>query len=139
MKLVLSLLVSCAFTLGAAPHRFTRYHVRATAFSQQGITKAGTVAHLGTVAADPAFLPIGTEIRLHQVGVLDATYVVADTGAKVIGRHIDIYLPTPAAAHRFGTRIIWIQVLKWGEGDVSPETDRAVHKQAVKTIIANSH
>lgn len=121
----------------AAPrpvHRYTRYHVMATAFCQRGITKAGTVSHTGTVAADPRFLPLGTEIRLHNAGVFDTTYIVTDTGPAIRGRRIDIYMPSVAVARKFGRREVWIQVVKWGDGAVSPRVDHAVHRHAVKKI-----
>ena len=135
MKRAILLLVVCA---GAAfargHHRFTRYHVEATAFSTSGITKAGTVSHVGTVAADPRFLPLGTEIRLYGAGRFDATYLVADTGSAVRGRHIDIYMRSPVVARRFGKRMVWIHVLRWGNGDVSARVDHAVHRRAVKKL-----
>jgi 3D (Asp-Asp-Asp) domain-containing protein len=50
-------------------------------------------------------LPLGTEIR---VAGLDAryngTYTVMDTGPKIRGRRLDLYLPDCAEAVRFGRR-----------------------------------
>jgi hypothetical protein len=54
-------------------------------------------------------------------------YVVTDTGPKVKGRHIDIYLPSATAARRFGRRIVTVRVLTYGDNrkngrEVTPKT-----------------
>ncbi len=87
----------------------------ATAFSTEGITKGGTETRFGTAAADPRLFPLGTRVRLSGAGRYSGTYVVADTGAKVAGRHVDIYLPSTAAAKEFGKRRVRVQVLRWGD------------------------
>ena len=60
--------------------------------------------HRGTAAADPAVLPLGTVIRVAGAGPYSGQYLVKDTGNKVNGRHIDIYMPTVAEAKRFGRK-----------------------------------
>jgi 3D (Asp-Asp-Asp) domain-containing protein len=108
----------------AAPrtrHRPTRYHFQATAFSIEGTTQAGTETHFGTAAADPRVLPLGTRVRISGAGPYDGTYVITDTGAKVAGRKIDIYLPNKAAAKRFGRKMIWVNVLNWGDREKPSE------------------
>lgn len=63
-----------------------------------GQTAAGTVPHRGIVAADPAVLPLGTFIRITGAGPYNGIYLVTDTGDKIAGRHIDLYVPTAAEA-----------------------------------------
>ena len=139
MHRILALWILGGLVLSARPpHRYTLYHVEATAFSLKGITNAGTVSNVGTVAADPAFLPLGTEIRVYRAGRFDATYIVADTGAKVLGRHIDIYMRSPIVARDFGKRMVWIHVIRWGNGSVSPHADRVVHRRAVRKLAVNA-
>ena len=123
MKKFLAILMLCA-AIPAAAHRHTRYRVTATAFCLHGITAAGTRSHVGTAAADPEFLPLGTLIRVRDAGHYSGTYLITDTGAKINGRHIDLRLPTRRAARRFGKRRVWLQVLKWGDGEVSYRADR---------------
>lgn len=113
MKLAAGLLL-LGLTFGQA--RPTRYHWLATAFSLHGVTAAGTRPHSGTVAADSAVLPLGTRIRVSGAGAHSGTYVVSDTGSKVLGRHIDIYMPSQVEARQFGKRRVWITVLRWGDG-----------------------
>jgi rare lipoprotein A len=86
----------------------------ATAFSQSGITMKGTIAHDGIVAADPAVIPLGSVIRVAGAGPWSGRYVVTDTGSKVRGRHIDVYLPNAAAAKQFGRKTVTVQVLVRG-------------------------
>ncbi len=134
MRRLISLLIVVCLPLAARPpHRYTRYHVQATAFCLHGTTAAGTRSRLGTVAADPAFLPMGTTIRVRDAGPYSGVYKVTDTGSKIVGRHIDLRLPTPEAARIFGKKIVWIQVVKWGTGEVKgaatpPGPSAAVHK-----------
>ncbi len=111
-------------TASARVHRRpTRYHCEATAFSVEGVTKAGTGTHYGTVAADPRVFPLGTVIRVRDAGPYSGTYQVTDTGAKVQGRHVDLYLPNASEAKRFGKKMVWVQVVKWG--DWAPKEARA--------------
>ncbi len=88
--------------------------MEATAFDRHTITAAGTIPHAGIVAADPSILPLGTRIRISGAGVYRGIYTVRDTGGKVVGRHIDIYVPDAAAARMFGKKIVTVRVLRIG-------------------------
>ncbi|HTS26222.1 MAG TPA: 3D domain-containing protein [Bryobacteraceae bacterium] len=88
----------------------------ATAFAQSGITRSGKLTRRGLVAADLNVLPLGTEILVKNAGRYSGTYTVADTGSKVIGRHIDIYMPSVREALTFGRRHVEVSVLEWGQG-----------------------
>ena len=119
MRFVVTLAAILALWCGTADgrhrHRPTRYRVKATAFATSGVTKAGGDTHFGIVAADPALLPLGTRIRVRGAGRYSGTYIVTDTGSRINGREIDIYIPNRAEAKRFGERMVHIQVLKWGD------------------------
>ena len=110
------------------------YRVEATAFDLSGITRAGTQPHGGVVSADPTFLPLGTRIRVTGAGRFSGIYLVSDTGAKVVGRHIDIYVPSRILAKRFGRKLVFVSVLKWGQGKVSRPFDRAAAKAAPHAV-----
>jgi 3D (Asp-Asp-Asp) domain-containing protein len=91
--------------------------MKATAYSQeQNPTAAGTAPHEGIVAADPDVLPLGTRIRISGAGPYNGVYVVTDTGAKVQGRHIDVYLASDREAKEFGVKRVRVHVLEVGEG-----------------------
>jgi len=90
----------------AAPATFI-----ATAYCRGTTTAAGTPASEGIVAADPAILPLGTGIRVDGIGRYDGRYRVMDTGAKIQGRHIDLYIADCTEARRFGRRSVHVSII----------------------------
>src|SRR3954453_21421773 len=66
----------------------------ATAYSVEGTTKSGLPTQPGTVAADTSVLPLGTQIEVTNAGPHSGIYTVTDSGGKVKGRHIDIFVPS---------------------------------------------
>ena len=97
-------------------HHRTREPFVATGFTQRGTTSSGIRAQRGIVAADTRILPLGTRIQVRKAGEYSGTYTVADTGSKVRGRHIDIFMPSRRQAIQFGKQIVEVRVLRWGEG-----------------------
>jgi 3D (Asp-Asp-Asp) domain-containing protein len=86
--------------------------MEATAFSVAArATAAGPPPQRWIVAADPAVLPLGSRIHVSGAGVYSGIYLVADTGSKVRGRHIDVFIPSAAAAKRFGRKIVMVELL----------------------------
>jgi 3D (Asp-Asp-Asp) domain-containing protein len=83
----------------------------ATAYSIKGKTASGTTTRPGVVAADPAVLPLGSRIRVHDAGPYSGEYLVADTGRAIKGREIDIYIEKQSEAVRFGRRQVRVEVL----------------------------
>lgn len=65
-----------------------------------GVTARGTVAHLGTVAADPKVYPFGTRLLIPGYG----TGVVEDVGGAIKGKHIDVWFPSHQTALNWGRR-----------------------------------
>ena len=43
-----------------------------------------------------------------------------DSGAKVGGHHIDVYMPSRAEAKKFGRQRVKVLVLKYGDDEESP-------------------
>jgi 3D (Asp-Asp-Asp) domain-containing protein len=86
----------------------------ATAYSISGKTRSGTRTRRGIVAADPKVIPLGSRIRVHDAGAYSGEYEVADTGAKVDGRIIDIYMPNAAEARQFGRRSVQVEIIDRG-------------------------
>jgi 3D (Asp-Asp-Asp) domain-containing protein len=106
----------------------------ATAYAQQGVTASGQYTHRHVVAADPALLPLGTRIKVTHAGRYSGEYVVADTGGKIEGRRLDIYLPSEPACRKFGRRRVKVKVLQLGNG-TKAATKQA--DQAVKADVSN--
>ena len=82
----------------------------ATAYSLKGRTASGEYVRPGVIAADPRVLPIGTVVHL-RAGRYTGTYTVLDTGARIKGRLIDIYVPNHRDARAFGRQQVKIKVL----------------------------
>jgi 3D (Asp-Asp-Asp) domain-containing protein len=107
VKLVVFGLIAGATLSARVPFTFV-----ATAYSVSGTTATGGVTSRGTLAADPAILPAGTRVRITGAGRYSGVYVVEDTGPRIVGRHVDIYMPSRLEAKRFGKRRVKLSVLR---------------------------
>ena len=96
-----------------------RYFI-ATAYSVEGTGASGKWSHPGTVAADRDILPLNSRIRIFGAGKYSGDYTVEDTGSKVDGHHIDVYMPSRAAAKKFGRQRVKVAILKFGDDEASP-------------------
>ena len=83
---------------------------QATAYSLKGRTASGEYVRPGIIAADPRVLPLGTVVQI-KAGRYTGTYTVKDTGGRIKGRKIDIYIPSYKEAKAFGKRKIKIKVI----------------------------
>lgn len=83
---------------------------KATAYCLKGRTASGSGVRRGIVAADPRVLPLGTRIQLNAGGY-SGTYVVADTGGGVKGRHLDIWVGSCSEAVKFGRKTVMVSVV----------------------------
>ena len=92
----------------SGPHNF-----EATAYSLRGLTAKGTLTRQGIVAADPNVLPLGSVVAI-ETGNYSGIYEVHDTGAKVKGNLVDIWMPTNQECRQFGRRSVKLTVLKYG-------------------------
>ncbi len=104
----------------------------ATAYSVSGETKAQTITEEGrTLAADPQVLPIGTVVEIRDAGPYSGQYVVSDTGEKIVGRKVDIYIASTHEAIEFGKRRVKLRILK-----PAPETPSEQRRAAAQALIA---
>lgn len=105
----------------------------ATAYSVSGKTASGEYTQRHIVAADPDILPIGSIIKIKHAGRYSGEYVVADTGEKIVGRKLDIYIPSTAACKKFGKKRVSVKVIQLGDG-THEAAKQSVHqvKQDVK-------
>jgi 3D (Asp-Asp-Asp) domain-containing protein len=84
----------------------------ATAYCDRGPTRSGVRAEHGVVAADLRRLPLGTRVRVLAPGQPYAgVYTVLDTGSKISGRDLDIFMPSCRAAKRFGKHAVDVRIL----------------------------
>jgi 3D (Asp-Asp-Asp) domain-containing protein len=87
--------------------------MEATAYCLKSITRSGVKSNYGIIAADPKWLPIGSIVRL-EAQEYSGLYSVLDTGSKIKGRKIDIYLDNYEEAISFGRRRVRLEVLRYG-------------------------
>lgn len=81
----------------------------ATAYCLRGRTASGRMVGNGIIAADPRVLRLGTKVNL-GAGAYSGNYLVADTGGKIKGNKIDIWMASCAEARRFGRRTVTVHV-----------------------------
>ncbi|MBV9155420.1 MAG: 3D domain-containing protein [Acidobacteriaceae bacterium] len=112
----------------------------ATAYSVQGITASGQYTHRHVVAADPSILPIGSRIKIRHAGRYSGEYVVADTGMKIEGRKLDLYVASTKACRKFGSRPVRVRVVQFGDGThaAAKQADRAVKEDVAKDLQKNA-
>ena len=101
-------------------HRPTIRYFIATAYSVEKTGASGKWPHPGAVAADPDVLPLNTRIRIFGAGRFSGDYTVEDTGGKVDGHHIDVYMPSTAEAKKFGRQRVKVVVLRYGDNQPAP-------------------
>ncbi len=87
---------------------FQDFH--ATAYCLKGRTASGATTQQGMIAADPRVLPLGTVVHI-RAGSYTGTYTVTDTGSRIKGRVVDVYVPTYKEAKQFGRRQVKIKVI----------------------------
>jgi 3D (Asp-Asp-Asp) domain-containing protein len=108
----------------------------ATAYAQAGTTAAGLQTHRHIVAADPAILPAGTRIKIKHAGRYSGEYVVADTGEKIEGRKLDIFIPSDAVCKQFGVKRVRVKVIELGDGThaAAKEADHQVKADVAQDL-----
>jgi rare lipoprotein A len=86
---------------------------RATAYCLRGPTAMGHPAKVGMIAADPRVLPLGTMVHI-RAGSYTGVYKVVDTGGRMRGRIVDIFVSNRNEALKFGRRPIKLKVIGRG-------------------------
>jgi 3D (Asp-Asp-Asp) domain-containing protein len=115
----------------AARRRPTIRYFIATAYSVEGVGASGKWSHPGTVAADRNILPLNSRIRIFGAGKYSGDYTVEDTGGKVDGHHIDVYMPSRAEAKKFGRQRVKVVILHFGDDEASaPDPEQKAHAKA---------
>jgi 3D (Asp-Asp-Asp) domain-containing protein len=92
-----------------------RLRFQATAYCKGTTTASGVAVRTGIAAADPQLLPVGSVLNL-AVGDdrYNGVYTVMDTGPKVQGRVLDLYIWSCHEALRFGRREVETTILRLG-------------------------
>jgi 3D (Asp-Asp-Asp) domain-containing protein len=90
----------------AQPSVSTLLTVVASGYAIAGETASGLPAGVGTVAVDPAVIPLGAALSIPGYG----DGVAADTGGAVQGAAIDLWFETETEARAWGRRAVTIVV-----------------------------
>lgn len=99
----------------AAPAPGARLRFTATAYCKGTTTASGVNVRKGIAAADPDLLPVGSVIQIERLpDQYNGVYTIMDTGPKVHGRHIDIYMWNCNEALQLGRRRMQLTVLRLG-------------------------
>lgn len=93
----------------------SRHAFTATAYCKGQTTSAGVAPRRGIIASDPAILPLGSVVEIDASDDrMDGLYSVLDTGPKIRGRLVDVYLWSCHEALAFGRQPIELTVLRSG-------------------------
>jgi 3D (Asp-Asp-Asp) domain-containing protein len=107
----------------APPEPGARLRFTATAYCKGLTTQSGVRVRSGIAAADPDLLPVGSVVRIESLGEKwDGIYTILDTGPKVQGRHVDLYVWSCYEALELGRRRMSLTVLRLGW---NPQASRA--------------
>ena len=79
----------------------------ATAYCQAGRTSTGVQTRPGIIAADPRVIPVGARVRIVG-GKPRGTYTMLDTGGRIRGRKIDVFMKSCRRAKQFGKQRVQV-------------------------------
>jgi 3D (Asp-Asp-Asp) domain-containing protein len=88
--------------------RASRLTVDAVAYHLPGRTASGLPCAKGVVAVDPKLISLGTQMYVPGYG----RAIAADVGTAIKGRIIDLWMPTDAAARKWGRRTVTITIYR---------------------------
>jgi 3D (Asp-Asp-Asp) domain-containing protein len=98
-----------------SPSPGTRLQFNATAYCKGTTTASGVGVRTGIAAADPMLLPVGSVLNIATGdNRYNGVYTVMDTGPKVQGRILDLYMWNCHEALRFGRKEVQVTVLRLG-------------------------
>jgi|SRR5581483_734923 len=122
--LAIALLANTA--VSARTHRSHWIRCIATAYSVRGETADGDVTkYRQTIAADPNVIPLGSRVQIEGAGRWSGTYTVTDTGRRIQGNSVDIFIPDAAAAKAFGKKPVRVRILRVGDEKVGEKEPKS--------------
>ncbi|SDH70248.1 3D (Asp-Asp-Asp) domain-containing protein [Alteribacillus bidgolensis] len=103
-----------------------------------GITYSGVKVRrdqVSTIAADPAYFPIGTVLYIPEYGY----GIVADTGSAIKGKKLDLYYDSVEDVYaEWGKRNVKVYVLKKGDGTLREEELMALNEEGALPVVQQS-
>ena len=99
----------------SAPVPGARLDFSATAYCKGTTTASGAQVRTGIAAADAAILPVGSVVNVATDNIrYNGVYTIMDTGPRVQGRLLDLYMWSCKEALAFGRKPIQVTVLRLG-------------------------
>jgi 3D (Asp-Asp-Asp) domain-containing protein len=99
----------------SAPVPGARLEFSATAYCKGKTTASGLEVRTGIAAADDSILPVGSVVNIATDNPrYNGVYTIMDTGPRVQGRLLDLYMWSCHEALAFGRKPIQVTVLRLG-------------------------
>jgi len=99
----------------SAPVPGARLEFAATAYCKGKTTASGLEVRTGIAAADDSILPVGSVVNVAtENSRYNGVYTIMDTGPRVQGRLLDLYMWSCHEALAFGRKQIQVTVLRLG-------------------------
>ena len=121
---------------GSEPEPGVKLVFTATAYCKGTTTASGIAVRRGIAAADPTVLPAGSVVTLSTGETeFDGVYTVMDTGPRVKGRLLDLYVWSCHEALAFGRKAVEVTVLRLGwdpRASAATLVDRLFRRQNVR-------
>jgi 3D (Asp-Asp-Asp) domain-containing protein len=92
------------YLLAVGPRYGEPVPVLLTSYCLSGTTRRGRYVRPGIVAADPKYFPLSRYIELYVGKRYYGRFLVDDTGRKIRGAHLDVWLSSCKDARRFGLK-----------------------------------
>jgi 3D (Asp-Asp-Asp) domain-containing protein len=97
------------------PAAGARLQFTATAYCKGRTTASGAAVRTGIAASDPSLLPVGSVVNVTtDTAKYNGVYTIMDTGPRVQGRILDLYMWSCHEALAFGRKPVQITVLRLG-------------------------
>jgi 3D (Asp-Asp-Asp) domain-containing protein len=75
-----------------------------TSYCLRGTTRRGRYVRPGIIAADPRLFPLSRYVELYVGKKYFGRFLIDDTGRKIKGNHIDVWMASCTEAKRFGVK-----------------------------------
>lgn len=89
---------------GGPPRHGDPVPVVLTSYCLKGKTRQGRYVRPGIIAADPRFFPLSRHVEVYVGREFYGRFLVDDTGGKIKGNRLDVWMPDCREAVRFGVR-----------------------------------
>lgn len=127
-----------SMTQGRSPRPGSQVPFSATAYCKGTTTASGVGVRTGIAAADTAILPVGSVLNIASGDSrYNGVYTVMDTGPKIQGRRLDLYMWSCHEALSFGRKDVQVTVLRlgWDPRATSPTLiDRLFRRRDARPI-----